>query len=138
MIIYIIIPFPSLFSYFPSLLLSPLHSSRFTSASLYFYSSFPSTFPSFSLSLLFSLFLLPLPLFMSIFLFFSVDSSLWQDVKSYDEKIQIDTVLPFKDFSVISGREDGLPRIWLLTPGVCFILYLTILYYITLYCILLY
>ena len=57
--------------------------------------------------------------FFSSFLFvFSVDSSLWKDVKSYDEKIQIDTVLPFKDFSVISGREDGLPRIWLLTPGV--------------------
>ena len=130
--------------FFPFLLLpfflsfSPLLTVFVTSTSLNVNSSFPSSFfLPLSLSSLHCFCYLYISLcqffFSSFLLFFSVDSSLWKDVKSYDEKIQIDTVLPFKDFSVISGREDGLPRIWLLTPGVRFILYFTTLYYIILY-----
>ena len=47
-----------------------------------------------------------------------VDSTLWSDVKPYNAKIQIDSILPFEDFSVISGREEGLERIWLMEPKV--------------------
>ena len=42
-----------------------------------------------------------------------IDSSMWKDVKPYNSKMQIDAVHPFKDFSVITGREEGLERIWL-------------------------
>jgi protease II len=47
----------------------------------------------------------------------SSNSRFWKDVKAYDPKVQIDTVLPFKDFFAVFGREDGLPRVWLMTPN---------------------
>ena len=48
----------------------------------------------------------------------TLSSSLWKDLNPYNEKILIESILPFKDFSVITGREDGLSRVWLLLPNV--------------------
>lgn len=36
----------------------------------------------------------------------------WVDVKPYDPLIQIDSVTPFRDYVVISGRQHGLEKIW--------------------------
>lgn len=47
----------------------------------------------------------------------SSNSRFWQDVRAYDPKVQIDTILPFKDFFAVFGRENGLPRVWLMTPN---------------------
>jgi len=40
-------------------------------------------------------------------------SSFWHDVRPYDAAIQIDNVLPFKDFIAIFGRQGGLERVWI-------------------------
>lgn len=43
----------------------------------------------------------------------SGDSSLWTDVKAYDNNIQIDDVLPFASYTAIVGRADGLEKVWI-------------------------
>ena len=41
------------------------------------------------------------------------DTSNWKDVLPYDAKIQIDEVLPFKNYFAIFGRENGLQVGWI-------------------------
>lgn len=49
----------------------------------------------------------------------SVSSSThWEVVREYDADVQIDEILPFKDYMAIFGREDGLQRVWLTTTEV--------------------
>lgn len=42
-----------------------------------------------------------------------LDSALWTDVKAYESNIQIDDVLPFAQYTAITGRSDGLEKIWI-------------------------
>jgi len=47
----------------------------------------------------------------------SCNSRDWKEVRAYDPKVQIDELLPFKDYFAVFGREDGLPRVWLMNAN---------------------
>lgn len=41
------------------------------------------------------------------------DSAVWQEVKPYDNDVQIEGLQPFKDFLAVFGRQGGLERVWI-------------------------